>query len=345
MARSISGNPDRRGFTMWMNLMLVVAGSSILMPFLYHWLAGLVLFLVGATGFIALEAASAPPMNQARGFQNFLRHNLSSRRRPVLVCLGDSLTHGAISYSYTADIPQKLTSALAMEPPKPTSVFADPLWVVNCGQNGITTHTVWRERMNKALDCHPDYIMLLIGTNDILGTAQKSYGNFIASINDLPEKPSLQVFTRNFNGILSHIQQASPMTQVGVCTLPPLGEDLKSPANQLIRQANDIIEQAVQEYGDRCTLIPVYDRFESIIEKEGKRRDLLNYFAPLAIMMGAAFHLLPGMIKFDTMGKLVGHVLLHDSVHLNDRAGNELVDLIVEWLINKGVAKAIAVKS
>lgn len=345
MAGVRSGHPDRRGFSMPMNIMLVLAGFSIVVPFFYHWLVALFLFVFAATSFIALEAASAPPLNEARNFQAFVRHNLSSRRRPVLVCLGDSLTHGTVSYSYTADIPQKITSALAMEPPKPTSVFADPLWVVNCGQNCITTHTVWRERINKALDCHPDYILLLIGTNDIHAAYSKSFARTITSINGLPETPTLQVFTRNINGILTHIQQASPMTQVGVCTLPPLGEDLKSPANKLIRQANDAIEQAVQQYGDRCTLIPVFDRFEGILEKEGRRKNLLGFSLILKILMGGLYHLLPGLIKFQTMGGLVGHTLLHDCVHLNERAGSELVDLIVEWLVNKGVAKAIAVKS
>ena len=342
-----SGNPDRRGYVTVMNTCLALAGSSILVPFVAHWGWALGLFIVSALVFIVLEAVSAPPANEAKNFQYFIRHNLSSKRAPVLVCLGDSLTHGNCSYSYTVDVPTQVAAALAMEPPKNNSIFADPLWVVNCGQNFITTHTIWRERLNKALDCHPDYLCLLIGTNDILGAYSPWYGAYMQRINGLPECPSLSTFTRNFHGILSHIQQASPMTQVGVCTLPPLGENVKSVVNQhFIRQANGVIEQATQQYGDKFTLIPLHDRLQGILEKE--RRPNSDWFAlyPLfAAVQCTLFHLLPGMLRWQTLGNIMGgHVLLHDGIHMNDRAADELLALLVEWLVSKGIAKAIAVK-
>lgn len=340
-----SGNHDRRGFSMMMNASLALAGSACVAPFFIHWLWAVAIFLTGAILFISLEAMSGPPPNQPREFQYFIRHNLSPSRRPVLVCLGDSLTHGTCSHSYTIDVPTQLTTALAMPPPKALSIFSDPLWVVNCGQNYMTTHTIWRERLNKALDCHADYILILIGTNDIRSIYNARWGNHVKAVNDLPEVPTMQTFIRNFNGILSHIQQASPMTQVGVCTLPPIGEDMKSPSNKLIRQANGIIEKAVQQCGDRYTVIPLFDRFESILEKEGSRRDLADLSPILAAFMNVTYNVLPGTIKRNTLSSLVGHKLLHDGIHLNERGGAELVSLIVEWLINKGVAKAIAVKS
>lgn len=347
MPASKSGNPDRRGYTTLMNASLVLAGCALLAPLFIHWMAALAMFLTGASLFIALESTSAPPANQARAFQRFIRHNLSSSRRPVLVCLGDDLVHGTRSYSFTVDVPTQLTTALAMPPPKATSIFADPLWVVNCGQNNITTHTVWRERIGKALDCHADYILILVGTNDILAAYKpNSWGKSMQSMNGIPEIPNLQTFARNFNGILNHIQAASPMTQVGVCTLPPMGEDTKSAANKLVRQANEIIERAVQQCAsDRYTLIPVFDRMESILEKEGNRRDFSGTAGLLGWTMSLMYNLLPGVIKWSTLGSLVGHRLLHDGIHLNERGGAELTSLIVEWLVKKGVAKAIAVKS
>jgi lysophospholipase L1-like esterase len=339
-----SGNPDRRGFTLWLNSLMGLGVVALLLLVLQKWTLGLALLLFSGLSFIALEAASTPPANQPKSFQYFVRCNISSRRRPVLVCLGDSLTHGTCSANYIPDIPMQLTAALAMEPPK-RSIFADPLWVVNCGQNHITTHTILRERLNKALDCHPDYILLLIGTNDMRGTYNKNWGKQVKYINELPEVPSLPTFQRNLAGILSYIQQASPVVHVGLCTLPPMGEDLKSPANQLIRQANRMIEDLAREYGDRCTLIPLFDRFETILEKQGKRTSSLALSPLLAVCMTALYQWLPGMISWNTLGGLVSHHLLTDGIHLNERARDELVALIVDWLVNAGVAKAIAVKS
>jgi lysophospholipase L1-like esterase len=206
----------------------------------------------------------------------------------------------------------------------------------------ITTHTIWRERLNKALDCHPDYLFLLIGTNDISGIDTPQYGKYLQKVNELPEVPSMATFTRNFHGILQHIAQASPMTQVGVSTLPPLGEDMKSSTNKLIRQANDIIVQACQQAGDKFTVVPLFDRFESILEKEGRRGGGVS---KIAITVNSFLYaLFKGMITLNTLGKVWGNALLHDGVHFNERAADECVDLIVNWLISKGLAKAIAVK-
>jgi lysophospholipase L1-like esterase len=307
-----------------------------------HCGIALAFFMANTVAFIALEGISAAPANEARSFLYFIRHNLSPKRSPVLVCLGDSLTHGTVSHSYTVDVPTQVAATLAKEPPKANSLFADPLWVVNCGQNFITTHTIWRERLTKALDCHPDYIFLLIGTNDMLGIYTPQYGKFIQNINELPEALSMATFTRNFHGILQHIAQASPMTQVGVATLPPLGEDMRSAPNKLIREANAIIEQACQQAGDKFTVIPLFDRFESILEKEGRRGRGSSIVA--FAVNGFLYALFKGMIKLNTLGKVWGNSLLHDGIHMNERAAEECVDLIVDWLVSKGLAKAIAVK-
>jgi len=299
------------------------------------------LFLATALSFITLEAVSAPPANGPRHFARFVRYH--ARRRPVLVCLGEGLTHGNCSASITPEIPSSLCQTLGLPPPT-EKIFSDPLWVLNCSQNCITTHTILNERLNAALNCHPDYILLCIGTNDMLAIYNKAFAKCITSINELPQDPTMQIFEKNLCGILSFIQKSSPLVQIGVCTLPPMGENLKSAANQVIRQANDIIYKVTSSCEDKVTVVPVYEKFEAILEKKRRGGLPVDLFFPVALFMNPLYHVLP-FFTFNMLSAPFGHSLLSDGLHLNENGRDEMVELVVEWLVKKNIAKAIAVKS
>jgi hypothetical protein len=53
---------------------------------------------------------------------------------PILLCYGDSLTHGNCSASSTIEIPLQLSQKLGLPLSKhPHQTFANPLWVSQCG--------------------------------------------------------------------------------------------------------------------------------------------------------------------------------------------------------------------
>lgn len=340
------GHQDRRGFDQLMQSTIVVMVLGVLVMIVYSWKIGLLVVLITAFWFIVLETVSAPPANGPRPFMEFF--HFQSKRRPILVCLGDSLTHGNMGSTYTPNLPRKLAQKLGLEPPRLTAIFADPLWVVNCSQNGITSHTILKERLPGALNCCPDYILILIGTNDVRAMYSSIWAKRIVKMNALPEVPTLQNFEANLRAMIEHIQKESMQTQIGVCTLPPMGEDLSAPANDWVRKANMVIIKTVNSYNDKCSIVPLFEQFESILEKKpGKRKGLsVDWFLPTAVVMAILYHMIPGgVFSWDTLSKPFGHVLLTDGLHLNDRASDILVDLVVEWLMTKNVAKAIAVKS
>jgi len=217
MARSKqrSGLHDRRGFDTPIQLSLGMVVVAILVLILYNILVGIVLALFFATTFIVLESVSSPPANRPDVFMYWSKRQ--GKRRPVLLCFGDSLTHGQIGGSVTPEIPGKLCETLGMDPPKYGLTFADPVWVVNAGQNGITSYTILTERINKAMGTYPDYISIMIGTNDVLCMCDGTgiLKNRIIGINDLPEQPTMQKYEKNLKGIVNHIRQASPNVQIG----------------------------------------------------------------------------------------------------------------------------------
>jgi lysophospholipase L1-like esterase len=339
-----SGAHDRRGVDAIMKTFLVVIPLGLLLMIFYSWKIGLAVFMYGCGTFITLENISAPPANSPDFFIRWVRNQ--GRRRPILVCLGDSLTHGNVSASITPEIPSKLCQKLGMAPPVYGDAFVDPLWVVNSGQNAITSHTILHERLNKALSCQPDFILLMIGTNDCLAMYNKLWAKGIVGINNLPQNPSMEQLERNLKGILDFIRQSSPMVQIGICTLPPMGEDLKAPANKVIRDANEIIERVAAAEGERSFVIPVFERFESILEK--RRRSWNTPSIDLAIysalIMNPLYLAMPFM-NWNRLSAPFSHKLMSDGLHLNENGRDEVVDLVVDWLMKRNVAKAIAVKA
>lgn len=127
-----TGLHDRRGFDTILQILLGALVLSILILILYSWKLGLGMFLFFGIYYITFESISAPPENRPERFIVWARHR--PRRRPVLLCLGDSLTHGNLSASITPEIPIKLSTSLGMDPPAFGAAFNDPLWIVNAGQ-------------------------------------------------------------------------------------------------------------------------------------------------------------------------------------------------------------------
>lgn len=329
-----------------MKALLVSMPLSLGLMVLYSWKIGLVTLMFAAVSFIVLEAVSAPPANGPRSFlKSFLPNQITSS--PTLVCLGDSLTHGNCSSSFTPNIPRKLAEALGMEPPSLSKIFNAPLWVVNAGQNGIGSYTIREERVQGAMNCYPDYVLLLIGTNDVRAMYKPAWAKRMVSTWELPQTPTLENYEYNLREILDFIQETSINTHIGVCTLPPMGENLAAPANDWVRKANVVIEKTVNSYNQKCTVVPLYERFESILEKKPNKQNSwsVDYFFPVAVMMNFLFHLMPGFFTWNSLSKPFGNLLLSDGLHLNDYGSDTVTEVVIEWLLANNIAKSIAVKS
>ena len=64
---------------------------------------------------------------------------------------------------------------------------------------------------------------------------------------------------------------AENQSHVAVCSLPPLGQDLDSPANDAVRDHNAIIRRVADDTG--ATYLPVHERMAAVIGKTAPRVD------------------------------------------------------------------------
>jgi lysophospholipase L1-like esterase len=338
-----------------MQVMMALVPVSVLLMIFYSVKTGFILLMLSCVSFISLEVISSRPDNNPATFQKWIRQMRSTTNRncPVLLCYGDSITHGNCSASYTPELPLALCRTLGLPIPDRNQTFADPLWVVNAGQNSITSHTMAYERLPPTLNAvSPDFVLIFIGTNDVQAMYNpKTLGRFVINVNRLPQPPSLQNYEQNIRKIVQYIQGTSSQMQVGIVTLPPMGENLQSRSNQLIRQANDVLHRIVRDQSnDKVTIIPLFETLETILEKK-KPHGLYSLFVSFdrfiffTIIQNIFFHLTYGALTWNFLSRwMCGYHVLSDGIHLNERGAAVLVDLIVQWLMQKKITKAIAVK-
>ena len=311
-----------------------------------------------AVGMYVLDLSTRPPSNDVEAFlmRRKEKHLVvrQEKEERTLVCLGDSLTHGKGSSNWVDRIVPQFVSTLQNK----TSVVVTTttensnnhdkplsLSVVNCGQNNMITEVALKERVDWVLDCQPNYVVVLLGTNDCRGLVDKGWKNQLEYMWWTQKPLSLETLETNLRGIVTKLLSTStadgngnsiPVLQrkVALCTLPPMSEQLNEKPNQLIRHVNKtIIAKIAQEHKDRCTLLDIYTALETKIRQESRNHDN-KLPVGMVTVLGPAFafaHCCMGY-SINRLSNMIGNVVLSDGLHLNDAGGNVVCDLVVDFL-------------
>lgn len=330
---------DRRGFYEFIALSLIIIALSLL-GYLrcssegqYHRIVCIASAIVGVAGLITAEGLSRPPHN---GPHEFVRDESSSRwgKRDdndvkVLVCLGDSLTHGACSANWVDSVTNHYLKAQPKQP---------KLLVVNAGQNSICTHTILKERVDHVIDCKPDFIFVMIGTNDVMAMYRQDWAKDKIRLWNLPEIPTEEITIRNLTDIVRRLLDDTN-AKVALATLPPMGEDIHCAANQLVQKINRCIIHDIQRdfrTEKRFSVVDINGTLWTKINRNSPRNrkyfHSVDNFLQYAVLFGF-FHCVFGVRWEVLSGVFTGNVVLLESLHLNEVGGAVVRDKVVEWLI------------
>jgi hypothetical protein len=119
-------------------------------------------------------------------------------------------------------------------------------------------------------------------------------------------------------------------------TLAPIGQDSREPIATLVGECNAIIARVAEDLG--AELLPLHDRLAALLaESPGSRRHSYMPGARGRIRMVSAgvLHYLLGM-SWDRIAARRGLTLTVDLVHLNDRAGTVVADLVEGFALQAG---------
>ena len=234
----------------------------------------------------------------------------------VLLCLGDSITHGHIGASWVKTLRARFVSQGRL--------------VANGGVNG---QQVWNvgQRLDSALTCRPDMAVLLIGSNDVMAAERGDRAVSYVKQNKLPQTPDMPWSIGALRALVPRLRAAVP--RVGLCTLPPLGDDPTHPVCDLVAQYNEVVRELASEHD--CVLIDLHAALTPLLSPQGTPYEGSPAYVGSAIGKVMLTHYLLGR-SWDSIGDAAGYGATVEGIHLRDAAADLVAELIAEFVERAG---------
>lgn len=264
---------------------------------------------LAAAFFYVSKIISSLPVGRAEEYLN----KQSQTNKKIVACIGDSLTHGNVGQSWV--------DYLRLE-------FKDTIFL----NEGINANTSWQvlQRLEPILECKPDVIILMIGTNDALGSFDVNSGLRYKRNNKLPEVPTFDKYKEYLTKIIDRLSISS---KVAICTLPPIGENKESKVNKHVNQFNDFIKIVAKQ--KNINLLQVSDSLWSDIDLRAypSKIDYNPKSIPLLRrIFGGIFHHYLFKKSWNDIAKAKGQWILFDQIHLNERGAYIIFNLVKSFI-------------
>ena len=263
-----------------------------------------------AVGFLYVSSIiSAPPKGRS---EELLLHNNPKAGR-IVTCIGDSLTHGNIGDCWVEN--------LRKEYPKDTFL-----------NEGINGDVVWQvqQRIKPILDCKPDIVLLMIGTNDAMASFDHNSGKRYKRNNKLPEVPTFKSYQKLLPELIDSL---SDIPNIALCTIPPIGENKDSAVNNHVKKYNEFIELIAKN--KNITLIPVSRLLwdDLSIRTYPSKSDYDPCTLPIIRRIyGGIVHHYIFKRSWDDVAKSKGQWLLFDQIHLGERGAKIVFNIAKKYI-------------
>jgi lysophospholipase L1-like esterase len=233
--------------------------------------------------------------------------------KKVVVCFGDSNTHGNVSYDWVKDLSTQM----------PDYQF------INAGKNSDLTYTLLN-RIEDVIACKPDFVNILIGTNDVNSTMSLAMEKRYQSIGRVAKhiKPNFEGFCENYAQIVKRLKTETK-AKISVMSLPVMGEDLSHEANLKADKYSEFLKKSADN--EQINYLPVREKQKAFLQQNPqplKHRfeetyKLLNYSVIAHYIFGK---------DWDYVTQRHGFQLTPDNLHQNSIAGGMIRDLLKDFL-------------
>jgi lysophospholipase L1-like esterase len=239
------------------------------------------------------------------------REKLCAGKR-VVVCIGDSITRGEVSYNYVDLLQERL---------------GDGYEVINAGINSELSYEAL-QRLDQVLACEPAMVTVLIGTNDANASIVDEGALWTMQHRRLPFKPSIGWYEENMEAIVERLQRET-RAHIALLSLPPIGEELGSQPVRTTRWFSEVVRRVARRY--RVAYLPVFEQMTDYLTEhppaEKLEHENWQWHSVKAIFESKILG-----VELDEIAQEQGLVLHSDMLHLNSRGANMVVDLIENWV-------------
>ncbi|EOQ98336.1 GDSL-like protein [Leptospira wolbachii serovar Codice str. CDC] len=273
-------------------------------PLSHLWILSFFLF----QSCVIFQATKVPSNNLKSALET------KSTKSPKIVFLGDSITHGRVSYDYVAAIAKH-----------PNLVNYQ---VINEGINSRLTVQIL-EQLDPLKELKPDIVFLLIGTNDLKATLSPDEYNRYANLWKLKEPVTEESFVTNLTKVIQTIKKDTKAKLI-VFSPPVLGEDPESIPFQRSKRFAELTKEVVTK--EKAIYKPLHETLSKGLETSnikirkpyiqstwGMYWTILKYYSTTA--------------TWDDLGESNGYYYLTDAIHLNERGGKILELMALEEIL------------
>ncbi|MFZ4828299.1 MAG: SGNH/GDSL hydrolase family protein [Phototrophicaceae bacterium] len=271
-------------------------------------LLGVLIYIIGRS-LSRFSQSFRQPQNNPQAFFEEIQKQPTHKK--VVVCVGDSITHGVISANYVEQLRARY--------------ITQGYEFVNAGINGDLAWNV-AQRLDKVIACRPNYVTLLIGTNDVNATYSDKVEAVYREGQKIPQTPDLAWYRHNVEQILDRLQTET-QASIAVLQIPLLGEDLSSEMNRLVDQYNATLQEITE--ARHLPLLPLNVQMKAHLPHAHTPP---AYTADFSLMYGALLKHEVLRQSWDAISKANRLALLTDHIHLNDRAAILIVEMVDEFL-------------
>jgi lysophospholipase L1-like esterase len=236
----------------------------------------------------------------------------SNNTKPVVVCCGDSITHGHIGYDWVSSLRNIDKSKVYIN----AGINADLTWNLN-------------QRIDDIIKHHPDYVTILIGTNDAIGSENiKHIQDYYVSTKGLPRVPHIDWYASELEKFIIDIQSKTN-AKIAISTLSWLGEQSEAEIIKVVRSHNNIIRDLSAKYN--LKLIDLFKEFDQIIDTNNSIPYTTTEWRRLRGLRAVILHYVFGW-SWNRIGRKYKLKLLCDHIHLNEKAGVMLEELMKDFI-------------
>ena len=234
----------------------------------------------------------------------------------TVVCLGDSLTCGLISANFVELLARQFAAS-----------HGGDFRFVNAGVNGDLAYNVL-QRLDEVVSMQPDFVLLMIGTNDILSTLRLS-NLWISRISKrLPHSPTLAWYRSNLEAIVQRLK-VETHAHIALASPPILGECLDSYPNRQLRVYNAEIQRIAG--GDGLAYLPVFEHIAAYLESNclhaGKTHRSRLFMTTELTLRHIFFK-----ESYSSISQRKGFTIMTDGVHLNEKGAALVANVYASYL-------------
>ncbi len=238
---------------------------------------------------------------------------MKNANKHIVVCLGASMVRGQVSYNFVNLLDQRMAE--------------DGFQFINAGVAGDQAYNVLM-RLDSVIDYQPDFVIILVGTNDVTATLGSTLARISRLTRRFPQPPSAEFYKYNMLRIINTLKERTS-AKIALVSLPVLGEGLESMPNHLIKDYNAMLKDVADE--EQVSYLAVYELQEEYLGKvqQGSGRPYESG-GMLSIKALARHYLLRQ--SFDEISRKHHFVLLTDGIHMNSRGATFIADEIESFL-------------